>query len=230
MAKQFYMPKSDSGKQLWAQNFGNKLGTYKVKYNLTDDEVADAIASSAYFNYYLDCSNQYGEYNKKLTQYKNELRDGIEAGSSPSVIPVPPTLAAAPHEVAPGIFKRLASIAAVIKSKANYTIADGQDLGIEGAEETAGPDKPAINVRLGDGGHPEIVWKKAGMDALDIYVKRGSGEWQFLATDTVPNYIDTFTLPAPGESGLWKYKCIYRNDDQQVGNWSDEISITVSGM
>ncbi|HRH60894.1 MAG TPA: hypothetical protein PL045_10015 [Chitinophagaceae bacterium] len=230
MAKQYFLPRQDADKQIWLQNFSNKLGTYKVKYNITDDEVADAIASSVYFTYYLDCANQNSAYNKKLTQYKNELRDGIAAGGSPSVIPTPPTLPAAPHEVAPGIFKRMASIAAVIKSKSNYTIADGQDLGIEGAEEADGPDKPAISVRLGDGGHPEIVWKKAGMDALDIYVKRSSGDWLFLATDTVPNYTDTFALPATGESSLWKYKCIYRNDDQQVGNWSDEISITVSGM
>src|SRR5438105_1527874 len=31
-----------------------------------------------------------------------------------------------------------------------------------------------VTVRLTDGGHPEIVWSKLGMDALEVFSKKGS--------------------------------------------------------
>jgi hypothetical protein len=65
--------------------------------------------------------------------------------------------------------------------------------------------------------------------ATDFFQPNGS-DWQFLATGTVPNYTDSFQLLASGESAVWKYKSIYRKDDEHAGTWSDDVSITVSGM
>jgi hypothetical protein len=36
-------------------------------------------------------------------------------------------------------------------------------------------------------------------------------------------------LPAPGNSVMWKYKAIYRFHDEQVGEWSDVLSVVVGG-
>ena len=72
-------------------------------------------------------------------------------------------------------------------------------------------------------------WTKQGMDSLEIWVDRGNGAFVFLTIDTVPDYLDTFALPAPGTSALWKYKAIYRFNDEQVGQWSDVASISVMG-
>ena len=47
--------------------------------------------------------------------------------------------------------------------------------------------------------------------------------------DTVPDYLDTAPLPAPGQTALWKYKAIYRLNDEQVGLWSNEVSLAVRG-
>ena len=49
-----------------------------------------------------------------------------------------------------------------------------------------------------------------------------------MTVDTVPEYTDTQTLPA-GQSALWKYKAIYRQGDDRVGQWSDVVSIPVAG-
>ena len=38
-------------------------------------------------------------------------------------------------------------------------------------------------------------------------------------------YLDTATLPAPGAGAVWRYKAIYRLHDEQVGQWSDSISV-----
>jgi len=77
--------------------------------------------------------------------------------------------------------------------------------------------------------HPNVGWVKQGMDGLEILVDRGTGTFAFLAFDTIPDYLDTAALPAPGASAVWKYKAIYRLGDEQVGQWSDEVRISVMG-
>lgn len=232
MAKQYFMPRTDLEKEQWLQNFAVKLPAYATKYNIAAAEVTDMTDSAAYFSYWLNGKNLTDEYSKKFTQFKNELRDGIPAGSAPSVVPAPPTLGIAPTAVAPGIFVRAAAIANVIKSKSNYTLTDGNDLGIEGAENNSNPGdmKPEIKLRLIEGGKPEIVWKKREMDGIEILVDRGTGIFAFLTIDTVPNYTDTFSLPASGQTAIWKYKAIYRLDDAHAGMWSDVVNITVTGV
>jgi hypothetical protein len=36
-------------------------------------------------------------------------------------------------------------------------------------------------------------------------------------------------MPPAGQSALWKYKGIYLQADQRVGQWSDVVSIPVAG-
>lgn len=231
MAKQYFLPRTDLEKNQWLENFSGKLPLYAAKYNISADEVTDMTESSAYFAYWLNGKNQTEDYNKKFTQFKNELRDGIPAGASPSLPPTPPVLGVAPMAVAPGIFGRATAIANVIKSKSNYTVADGNDLGIEGAESGTIPGdiKLELKVRLVEGGKPEVMWKKLMMDGVELFVDRGTGTFAFMAIDTVPNYIDTHALPASGQTAIWRYKGIYRKDDTQVGEWSDVVSVTVTG-
>ena len=45
----------------------------------------------------------------------------------------------------------------------------------------------------------------------------------------IPDHTDTQPLPAAGQSALWKYKAIYRQGDDRVGQWSDVVSIPVAG-
>jgi hypothetical protein len=189
------------------------------------------VAAALFYAYWTNYINQYSEFVRKLTQYRNELREGVPDGATASVMPTPPDLGTAPAAVAPGVFKRAAAIANLIKGRTVYTEADGLDLGIEGSE-AAKTDliaaKPAISVRLVQGGKPEIVWSKGDFDGIDIYVDRGSGAWVFLATDNYPNYTDNSPLPATGTAAVWKYRAIYKYDDEVAGDWSDVVSITVA--
>ena len=126
---------------------------------------------------------------------------------------------------------RIKAVVQRIKSNLAYTEADGKDLGIIGEEQTLDliNIKPALSTRLAAGGRPEVVWTKQGMDGIEIYVSRDGAAYALLAFDTRPNYIDTFALPALGSSSIWKYRAIYRYRDAQVGQWSDEVSVTVAG-
>ncbi len=55
---------------------------------------------------------------------------------------------------------------------------------------------------------------------------RGNG-WQVLTFDNTPGYTDTTPLPATVTR--WNYRAIFRVDDQQVGQWSAELSLAVGG-
>ena len=77
-------------------------------------------------------------------------------------------------------------------------------------------------------GQVEIGWTKQSMDGIEHWVDRGTG-FAFLVVDTVPGYTDTAAMPAAGQSALWKYKAIYRQGDDRVGQWSDVVSIPVAG-
>ncbi len=229
--KKSFMPRTEAEKLSWLKNFANKLSTYATKYGITAAEITDMKDAAAYYDYWYDYAAQYSEYNKKLTQYKAELRDGI-AAEGVSVVPTPPSFVAAPTAVQPGVFVRASNLAAIIKKRNNYTEADGNDLGIEGVEDTTSlakkgstETKPIISVRQIQGGKPEIVWTKGNFDGIDVYVDRGNNQFVFLATDTYPNYIDNAPLPA--SAAVWKYKAIYRYGDDPIGSYSDVVSIAV---
>jgi len=133
--------------------------------------------------------------------------------------------------VAPDIFGRATALVAHIKTAPGYTDSIGQALQLIGAEHPVDPAtlKPVLDVEL-DAGQVDIGWTKQGMDALELWVDRGDGKgFVFLAIDTIPNYTDTAPMPAAGQSALWKYKGIYIQADQRVGQWSDVVSIPVAG-
>ncbi|MCX7110112.1 MAG: hypothetical protein NTX45_08280 [Proteobacteria bacterium] len=79
-------------------------------------------------------------------------------------------------------------------------------------------------------GEKKILWTKGKASAIEIWVDRNDGNgFVFLIINTEPNTTDTTPLPAPGTSAVWNYKAIYRLHDEQVGQWSDVVSVTVGG-
>ena len=225
-----FIPQTDAGKALWLKNFSNKLPQFTAKYNITPAELADVQQNAVAFDYWVNFKNQGDEFNKKLTKYKNEVRDGIKVNATPSILPVLPSVGT-PPPTNPGVFVRITAVIHRIKKHLVYTHADGLDLGIElvaAQQADLNSAKPSISVRLIDGGIPEIVWTKNGMTALEIHVDRGDG-YELLEVDTNPNYKDTFALET-GTSAIWKYKAVYRKKDNRVGQWSDEVSFTATGL
>jgi hypothetical protein len=231
MATNGFLPRTDSEKETWLKNFANKIGTYNTKYNIAASEVADVKSSLLHFSYNLNFKTQQEDYTKKLKAYILEIKDGLPAGASASVPPVFPVFPAAPPVSTPGIFKRIIALGRRIKAHTAYTVADGFDLGIEiPTSKKVKPNsdfvKPIISVKLIDGGHPEINWKRNSMDALEIWVDRDDDKGFVLCeVDIKPNYTDEYPLPV--KAALWRYKAIYRLDNKAVGKWSDIVSITV---
>ena len=106
-----------------------------------------------------------------------------------------------------------------------------EGLHIVGPEETA-PDlstlKPVLPLRM-SGGRVEIDWGWEGaggsVESCEILVDCGTGVFAPLTIDSRPGYVDT--EPMPATPGRWKYKAIFRKDDQRVGLWSDVAEIAV---
>jgi hypothetical protein len=180
-------------------------------------------ADAAFFTYALNLVG----HSQQWTAYKNAARNGT--GASLGSAPAAPSLGVAPTAVAPNIFGRATPLVARIKVAPGYTDSTGQASQIIGADQTVDVNsmKPVITAEL-DAGQVDIGWTKQGMDGIEIQVDRGAG-FVFLAIDTIPGYTDTAPMPAAGQSALWKYKAIYRQDDDRVGQWSDVVSIPVAG-
>jgi len=65
---------------------------------------------------------------------------------------------------------------------------------------------------------------------LEIWVDRNdSNVFVFLTINAEPNTTDPAPLPPIGTSMVWKYRTICRFHDEQVGQWSDVMSVTVMG-
>ena len=225
MSKAYFIPNDDKGKRSWLNNFAAKLPAYATVVGVTPAEVTAVQADSACFTYVCDARSLCDQSTRRWTSYKNALRNGGSLGPVPSAV----TLPAAPAAVAADIFGRNSTLAARIKKHPGYAEAIGRDLGIIGAEH-ADIDlttiKPVIQISL-QAAHPNVAWSKQGMDGLEIHVDRDGKGFTFLAIDTVPDYLDTAPLPAPSAGAVWKYKAIYRLNDEQVGQWSDIAAIAV---
>ena len=228
MPKAYYLPNFDIGKNAWLGNFAAKLPIHQTALGLSAGDVASVTADAAFFNYVLTAQRQCANTSQQWTAYKNAARSGDDA--SLGAMPAAPSLGTAPAAVAPGIFTRVKELVARIKTQPGYTEAIGQDLGIIGAEQEIDLNlvKPVLNIVL-QAGHPLVQWIKQGLDGVEIHVDRGTGVFTHLAYDTQPDYLDTAPLPAPGQSAIWRYKAIYRLNDEQVGQWSNPVSIAVTG-
>jgi hypothetical protein len=223
---------TDAEFQAALNNFASKIGNYAATLGITPAEVASIQADNNFFTFVANGSNQIKQHGKDWTSYKNILRSSTKAvnlGDAPAWI-APPAVPA----VAADISGRWGRMIQRIKSNENYTEAIGNDLGITAITSSLTPAdlavlKPILTVHL-VAGQPTIEWQKGDADGIAIYSADGNtGVYNFLATDLHPNFPDKRPLPAAGQSLVRKYKAIYILGDEQVGQWSDEVSISVMG-
>jgi len=240
MAKQFWFPRKESDRRTLLNNLADKLpGDYATKYGITAAELDTLETFRKWFNWTLDALEYIRQKALGYTGFRDAL--GYGKGTATGALTQPTGFALAPQPTggnppaalvpqANG-WKFVASLVNRIKGHAAYAVADGQDLAIEGAQESvADPEttKPVIEVVRVAGGKVEVRWKKGGFTGVRIEVDRGNSQWAFLAVDTMPDYLDTVTAAA-GTTALWKYRAIYLDGDEPFGQWSDPVSIAVTG-
>jgi hypothetical protein len=231
MAKQPFFPNDLEGQIVWMINFDENLPTYAAKYGLTPAQVSGVSNDREWLQYWFEQHVLNKNYSKGLTEFKNEVAYGIPTGGTPSVVPVPPPVGTVPTAVDPGVFPRTLAIANGIKVHNDYTVADGDTLGLEGAEIEA-PNlanaRPVLKLKRAGENLLDVNWTKQGLpvDGVELHVKRGAAVYVYLATDTTtPKYVDTYLMPATAED--WTYKGIYVIEGARIGLWSEEVTINV---
>ena len=233
MPKQDYIPGDDSGKAALFLHVRNNIATYFSRLAITaiTPQVVAQAADALAFDFICTAQQTIVAAAQEATAAKNRLRDGDSVSPNTTVVLTFPTSPmSVPTAVLPGVVNRFRLFAKWIKSLPGYAPDIGEALKIIGDESTDSDPatiKPTLPLTL-TGGHVNIGWKWDGLsgqvDAIEIHVDRGTG-YVLLTIDTRPGYLDT--EPFPATSAKWKYKAIWRKDDQRIGLWSDVSEITV---
>ena len=232
-----YYPSRQADQIQWLGNFATKLPQYTGVLGLTAPQVTAIGADCKWLSYVLQLwLPAVRHWALSGTDAVTETQTG--AGGTPQQLPLftPPALPEGTVAVNPGALDRIFALVQAIKEGGKSTDPINTNLAIVGSEQTP-PDyatlQPVISAAVA-GGQVQVKWGWDGygafLDSCEIQVDRGDGKgFGLLTIDTTPNYTDTQAFPAPGQSALWKYKAIYRQGDQRVGQWSDVASVAVAG-
>ena len=211
--------------------FDSKIGGYKAKLGIADDEIALQAKDTAYLGWSITEKNAYEKSGHSWVKFGNELYDGADAGVD-ATPPAAITVVVAPAAVHPGMKGRFSDMAATCKRNTNYTKTIGTDLGIEAVETPFVPHdgKPVVKITH-HVGHPFLKYPKGKYDAAQIYKNSGDGKG-LLKYDKAVNatYLDNAPLPPAGTAVIWDYVFIFLYKGEEVGTASDVVSITVKGM
>lgn len=250
MTRLGFLPRSKDERRTWLSNFVSKLqgatNAYVAKYNIPAATVTALTQGRQWVEWTFANVATLRTTNQSLTEFQDQVMMGKGGASGDLALPTAPSYTDMPGgnttPITPvaDIVGQAAALGRQIKQKTNYSVADGEDLGLEGP---GAPDLPPVETtapdltksRLASGGQVEVVWSKGPFDAIRIEVDRSSNSggstptgYSLLAIDTEPNYIDT-VQPAPGTVAIYKYRAIYILSDAPYGQWSQPLEMTVRG-
>ncbi len=225
----YYLEKSEEKLAIQMSNFASKIDSYASSFGLTAAETTSIKADASYFVWTINNIKKIETYKKNWTAFKVILMKGEDdVVSNPA--PAPPNLDVQPALVAPGVLKRFTTMVNRVKAHSAYSTAIGQNLAIEAAEEAGiavSDAKPSLKT-MQSGDKVLLLWTKSRFSGILLEKDSGNG-FVMLDKDFMPDYLDNSPMPAAGQTAIWKYRAIYLLRDEKVGQWSDEVSITVTG-
>ena len=120
-----------------------------------------------------------------------------------------------------------------IKSSPGYTQGLGELLGIIGPENTTdlSAAKPVIAGVDKRGGHVEISFNLLTSEGVNIYSQRdGDTDFKLLSRDTHSPYVDNRAMLVAGKPELRQYRAIYVVADQEVSQFSDDLTVNCAPL
>jgi hypothetical protein len=235
MKRNAYFPSRMADQIIWLANFANKLPGYAATLGLTTAQANAAVADARWLIYIIESwLGAVRAWALACTDAVTEAEDGDGTATMSLPVFTAPALPEGVAAVNTGALQRLFTLVQLIRDSGKCSETIGTDLGVLGGEK-APPDlqtlQPRFKIRrVATGVFLDWGWdgNAAFLDMIEFQVDRGDGKgWVPLAFDTTPGYTDT--APQPAALTNWKYRAIYRVNDQQVGQWSNEMSITVGG-
>lgn len=210
-------------------NFASKIPLYADVFGFTAEEVSAIQNDAAYFGWVVNSFKKMATYKKHWTAYKTELLSN-KISSNNTLTPIIPALETAPAEVSTGIVPRFTTMVNRIKAHPNYNSGIGQNLGVvytPPAKWDAENAKPILKAVI-RAGIVNLDWKKGSYDGILIEKDSGNG-FVVLDKSLRPNYRDKSIMPPLGSSAVWKYRAMYLAGDEQLGQWSDIVTLSVMG-
>ena len=227
MIHESYLPKTNLGQMKWMDKFSTGLTIHGPALGVTPAIVTSTRADADFLAGVLSYLNGSEGYVNKLVTFKDELLTGDSTVKAdiPAFSEMPTHVA-----VLPGILNRATKLVTVLKTK-NLTPAMIQDMGLEGNEKTFDFDNIVVNAKVViKSYHAYLFWNHQGTDAVDIKCDYGDTLGMIpVGRITSVNYMEP-RLPASGVHSIYKYLLRYVVKDEQVGNWTEIISIAMKGM
>lgn len=229
MKRRHFFPKALRGLLPFYQNLCDRAPAYVARLGITPEELELLNTACSLWRSLTDLQNSAKRFAEDCTR----VRDACFVPSSDSTPPAWPVWsgpAGPPVTMETNLETKVRALLQRWKVAPGYTGAIGADLGIVGAEVQVDAAKRAPELRVAlVAGHPQIRAGLLGFDALEVQVDRGNGFALFDVSTGAP-LADIHPLPPPGESQLWTYRAILREDNRRVGQWSQNVPVPVFGI
>ncbi|MCG3164980.1 MAG: hypothetical protein POELPBGB_00740 [Bacteroidia bacterium] len=218
------------------ENFSSKLINpatgYAALFGLSAAQLAGLGTDRDWLNFVFIRYTGVASYAQDWTKLKDQLRYGQDGTIMPPFpiavdVSTPPVMPASPN-----IEGRFRALAGTIKLNQNYSKTIGEDLQIEAPDSTVDYStyKPVFSLEV-VAEQVLIRWKKLKSDGVNIYKKvNAAGGWVKIDFDGKPNYLDKSDMPPAGTTQQWTYRLRYVKNEVEIGEFSVEQTITVSGL
>jgi hypothetical protein len=227
MASRDIIPGTDAEIGRWILHFASKIDTHAPALAITKADVQQLKDDAATIAWTLSVLTSVRATAQQVTAYKNSLFDG-EAGPTAPSAPIMPTFAAAPTAVPAGAISRTRNLVQRIKRSPGYTDAIGKDLELitPAPQAPTTEPKPTFTLAAFPGSHVRADWVKGSFSGVVIQCKRpGDADFITIGQDLFSPYDDKRPPVTGGTPETRQYRMRYLKKDDEVGEWSDIVSV-----
>jgi hypothetical protein len=225
----YFVAQNDKSFSIQLTAFAAALPAYATLLGFSTDELKETTTDAAYMNWVVNCRDMVDNFELEWSKFSKAVRKASLESTNVLTPPTLPTLPAMPALVQPGIQDRFTQKAAKAKSNINCTTAIQEKLGIAALHTTAEHLTPDLKIKY-SAGYPEISFHRFEHQAINLYKDKGDGQGYGKPFKTLMKSPFTDTeLPAVGTSAVFKYKAVYIDNNIEVGNFSAEQSVLVTG-
>ena len=203
-----FIPNSDDALKTWCTNFKTKIATAGAGVGLAPAQITGLQAKCDAINVRID------DKAAKKTAWQSSVANS-NSGNAADVADIRAAVAS-------------------IKTNSGFSEGIGADLGIVGGGGGFDPNNYRAQINNATVTGPAqvtIKFSKASgnIDGVHVYSRlQGQENWKFLARDTVPPYVDTTPLAAPGKPEIREYRIRGVVNDEEIGDYSDTVQMTVT--
>ena len=211
--------------------FSLKLPSYKIKYNITDEQVTGNRSDYLWMRHAITCTSQFAQEYASRVAWKDKLKDG-PASATAAQVPGLGSEFVAPNvpPVPDGVVGHWRDLVNHIKGHTAYDPADGLDLGIESVTTPAQQMTPTATFTTINGFTAKARVRKDGHEAVAVYSRRGNEPgFTKLGVYTRASITDARPPLTPGVPETREYQFQYVDGDQPVGEMSSIYSVVLSG-